>query len=104
VDLRLAEPTRRGPPCDFYLGAVRVEAFLGETVAAALIASGYRTFRYDGLHQSRGPYCNMGTCFECVLEARTTTGWRVVRACLTPVTAGLEVRMPTMARVQRVMK
>ncbi len=95
MDLRLNESTRRGPRCEFYLAGARVEAFLGETVAAALIASGYRTFRNDRWGHGRGPYCNMGTCFECVLEARTGAEWWVVRACLTPVTAGLELRKLT---------
>ena len=100
MDLRLTEHTRRGARCEFYFDGMRVEAFLGETVAAALIAGGCRTFREDSLHQGRGPYCNMGTCFECVLEARTASGWRVVRACLTPVQAALEVRSLTQGRAE----
>jgi hypothetical protein len=42
----------------------------------------------------------MGTCFECVVQvrARVNVGaghqgeWRLTRACLTSVSAGLEVR------------
>jgi sarcosine oxidase subunit alpha len=98
MNLRLTEDTRRGPRCEFVFAGTRVEAFLGETVAAALLAAGHRIFREDSLGQGRGPYCNMGTCFECVLEAQTASGWRTVRACLTPVAAGLELRRLTMAR------
>ena len=100
MDLRLSANTQRGARCEFHFDGMRVEAFLGETVAAALIATGRSSFREDSSHQARGPYCNMGTCFECVLEARTATGWRVVRACLTPVTAALEVRSLSLARAE----
>jgi len=100
VGWRLTEHTQRGARCEFYFDGTRIEAFLGETVAAALIVSGCRTFREDSLGQGRGPYCNMGTCFECVLEVRTATGWRVVRACLTPVAAALELRSLTMTRLE----
>lgn len=77
-----------------------MQAYRGETIAAALIADGRRRFRIDSLRQSRGPYCNMGTCFECVVQIRAHIGvianeqgaWRLTRACLTRVSDGLEVR------------
>jgi D-hydroxyproline dehydrogenase subunit gamma len=77
-----------------------VQAYRGETIAAALIADGKRRLRIDSLRQSRGPYCNMGTCFECVVRIRAPIGvvaneqgaWRLARACLTRVSEGLEVR------------
>lgn len=82
-----------------------IEAYPGETLAAALIANGIRGFRRDLHDRLRGPYCNMGTCFECVVEIRETGAlphsasapaaqgaWRTVRACLTSVHAGLEAR------------
>jgi hypothetical protein len=95
MSLRLSKDTQRGARCEFYFSGTRVEAFLGETVAAALIAEGLRTFREASLHGPRGPYCNMGTCFECVVEVKTESGWQTVRACLTSVTAGLELRSLT---------
>jgi hypothetical protein len=91
----LNEGTQRGARCEFFFAGTRFEGFQGETVAAALIAAGMRTFREDSLHQARGPYCNMGTCFECVLEVKTEAGWQTARACLTPVAAGLELRRLT---------
>ncbi len=92
--LRITRDTERGERCDFSFDGAAVDAYHGETVAAALLASGRRTFRLDSLHQPRGPYCNMGTCFECVVEVRAGAlqEWRAVRACLTPVAAHLEVR------------
>ena len=100
MNLRLTQGTYRGERCNFLFEGARVQAYQGETVAAALLAHGERRFREDSLQQGRGPYCNMGTCFECVVEirvgvdvaARNKGAWRLVRACLTHVSAGLEVR------------
>jgi len=92
--LRITRDTNRGERCDFSFEGATIDAYYGETVAAALLASGRRSFRQDSLRQARGPYCNMGTCFECVVEVRVGAlrEWRVVRACLTAVAVGLEVR------------
>ena len=100
MNLRVTQGTHRGEPCNFSFEGTRVRAYQGETIAAALIAEGKRQFRVDSLNQSRGPYCNMGTCFECVVQVRVgihvTAGnageWRLTRACLTRVSDGLEVR------------
>ena len=100
MNLRITEGTHRGERCDFSFEGATVQAYRGETIAAGLIANGKRRFRIDSLRQSRGPYCNMGTCFECVVQIRTHIGvvadeqgaWRLARACLTRVSDGLEVR------------
>ncbi len=66
-----------------------VEAFLGESVAAALLASGRRTWRHtDKSHAPRGLFCGMGICFECLV---TIDGVPNVRACTTPVQAGMVI-------------
>ena len=85
-----------------------MQAYRGETIAAALIADGRRRFRVDSSQRSRGPFCNMGTCFECVVQVRApvravadTQGvWRLARACLTRVSDGLEVRSIESPRVE----
>jgi len=96
--------TRRPEPIEFTFDGATLAAYPGETLAAALIASNISGFRRDLHGRLRGPYCNMGTCFECVLEVRAeaaqpagTAGearecWRAVRACLTPVAAGMAAR------------
>jgi predicted molibdopterin-dependent oxidoreductase YjgC len=76
-------------------GAVEIQidgepamAFPGESLAAALIVSGHRAFRRTSrLGETRGPYCNMGVCFDCVVEADGA----LVQACMTPVHAGMRV-------------
>jgi sarcosine oxidase subunit alpha len=100
MNLRVTQGTRRGEPCNFFFQGTQMQAYQGETIAAALIAEGRRQFRVDSLQQARGPYCNMGTCFECLVQVRAridvTAGnlgeWRLTRACLTRVSEGLEVR------------
>jgi NADH dehydrogenase/NADH:ubiquinone oxidoreductase subunit G len=66
-----------------------VQAYPGETVATVLLAAGRRTFRHtDQLHAPRGLFCGMGVCFDCLV---TVDGQPNVRACVTPVHAGMVV-------------
>ena len=100
MGFRIRSGTVRPQPVTFTFDGVALEAYPGETLAAALIASDVRGFRRDLRGELRGPYCNMGTCFECVLEVRDRMAagsgvagdWYTVRACLMRVHAGLEVR------------
>lgn len=90
---RVSSGTTRPAPIAFTFDGATLTAHPGETIAAALIASNIAGCRRDLHGRLRGPYCNMGTCFECLLEVRTTgESWRTVRACLTPVAAGMEAR------------
>ena len=88
-------PTRlpgveRGREIRLLLDGDPLVAFEGETVAAAMFAAGRRaTRRTARLGEPRGPYCGMGTCFECVLNI---DGRPNVRSCRTPVREGLDVR------------
>jgi predicted molibdopterin-dependent oxidoreductase YjgC len=66
-----------------------VQAYAGETVATLLLALGCQTFRHtDRQHAPRGVFCGMGVCFDCLV---TIDGQPNVRACLTPVQAGMIV-------------
>jgi len=66
-----------------------VQAFAGETVATVLLALGRRAFRYtDRFHAPRGLFCGMGVCFDCLV---TVDGQPNVRACMTPVRAGMVI-------------
>lgn len=60
-----------------------------ESIAAALLANGIRTLRYHEESGSpRGIYCNIGHCYECRVIVNGKQG---VRACLTPVKAGMVI-------------
>jgi len=66
-----------------------IEALEGETIAAALTAAGRLDLRdaHEGDH--RGIFCGMGTCQDCLVEI---DGRGSQRACMTKVSAGLDVR------------
>jgi len=65
-----------------------VSAYPGESLAAALVAAGRRATRRTASGALRGPYCNMGVCFECVVTVDGTPG---TRSCVVPVRAGMRV-------------
>ncbi|WP_099159238.1 (2Fe-2S)-binding protein [Virgibacillus ndiopensis] len=76
------------------------EGLESESIAAALLANGIRTLRYHEESGSpRGIYCNIGHCFECRVTVNGTQG---VRACLTPLQAGMVIesggKLPTPVR------
>jgi D-hydroxyproline dehydrogenase subunit gamma len=85
---RIEEGVERPEAVEIEVNGERVRAYPGESLAAALLAGGLRTFRETGAGQPRGPWCNMGVCFDCLVEAN---GVRV-RACATAVRAGMRVR------------
>ncbi len=71
-----------------------VTATEGMTVAAALLASGYKSLRATPVSgQARGPFCMMGACFDCLVLIDDET----VQACMVQVRSGLRV-----TRVSRV--
>lgn len=66
----------------------------GESVAAALLASGIIALRKTHTSDSqRGPYCMMGACYDCLVEVDGVT----VQACMTVAAPGMQI---TRARAQ----
>lgn len=60
---------------------------LGEPIGAALLASGVRALRRHEVDGApRGLFCGIGHCFECRV---TVDGVPGLRACLTPLRAGM---------------
>jgi hypothetical protein len=58
----------------------------GQTIAAALIASGRGSWRETrGAAAPRGLFCGIGVCFDCLV---TVNGTRSVRACLLTASPG----------------
>ena len=67
----------------------RVFARDGDTVAAALLAAGRQAIRRAAVTGApRAPYCQMGVCFECLVEI---DGIADRQACLVPVRSGMIV-------------
>lgn len=74
-----------------YVDGEPVEARSGETVAAALLASGIKVFRRTPkLHRPRGIFCAIGRCTDCAL---TINGVPNVRSCVTEVEDGMQIEI-----------
>lgn len=68
---------------------VEVEAMPGDTVAAAMVASLGWVVRTTQHGDSRGPFCLIGACQECLVEI---DGVPNRRSCMHAVSDGMRVR------------
>ena len=84
---RIDSGVTRTEPFTIDVDGLLMRAYAGESVAAVLLAEGRRAFRMTVVGP-RGPFCNMGVCFECVVEVDGVRS----RACMTTVRAGMAVR------------
>jgi predicted molibdopterin-dependent oxidoreductase YjgC len=65
------------------------QAHADQTVAAALLVAGIKTFRRTQDNEPRGLFCGMGVCFECLV---TVNGIPDQQACMLPVKPGMVIR------------
>ena len=80
---RITKNVTRPPAVTIQVNGRDVTAYEGESLATALIAADVvRT------------YCNMGVCFDCLVEIEEEGRSQRVRACLTAVRAGLRITVP----------
>ena len=86
--MRIEPETQRGQAVTITVDGVPIQAYLGETIAGALLANGRRAWRRTQKGEARGLFCGMGICFDCVV---TVDGVANVRACMTPVADGMVV-------------
>jgi predicted molibdopterin-dependent oxidoreductase YjgC len=66
----------------------KVKAKSGQSIAEAMLASGFRVFRKTRNDAPRGFYCGMGVCYECRM---IVNGLPNVRTCMTLATPGCKV-------------
>lgn len=79
------------PLLTFYVDEQPRQVPAGYTVAAALLALGYKVNRTSPVSGSpRGPYCMMGVCFECLVDI---DGIPNRQGCLAEVQPGMRVRL-----------
>ena len=80
---------RTGEPFTFIFDDSTIEAWPGESVAAALLAAGQVVFRIAEDGGARGVVCGIGLCWECrcVIDGRPN-----VRACMTEARPAMQVR------------
>jgi predicted molibdopterin-dependent oxidoreductase YjgC len=73
-----------------YFDGKKIEAFEGETIAAALFAADVKVFRTTPVfHETRGVYCNRGRCTDCIMNV---DGRPNVRTCVTIVKEGMVIK------------
>ena len=92
---RRSEQDKR-PQVQIFVDGVAVAARQGDTVSAALLASGVDARRSTAVSGApRLPYCMMGVCFDCLV---TIDGVGNRQACLIPVRDGMRVETQNGAR------
>ena len=84
MSLRITKDVTRPEAVTIQVNGRDDTAYEGESLATALLAADIvRT------------YCNMGVCFDCLVEIEEQGQAVRVRACLTVVRAGLRVTVPS---------
>lgn len=78
----------RGAEVKFNLNGQEVIAYEGETVATAMMAENEIAMRTTQSGDSRGVFCGMGVCFDCLV---VVDGIANTRACMTWVKEGMQV-------------
>ncbi|SFN18348.1 2Fe-2S iron-sulfur cluster binding domain-containing protein [Variovorax sp. OV329] len=88
ASLRRDAAVRRGAALHFLMNDQQIPAFAGESVAAALLASGWRELRHSPRNEEpRGAFCFMGSCQECLVWVDN----RKLPSCQVAVREGLAV-------------
>lgn len=77
------------PSIELSFDGVSISGFEGESLAACLMANGFRNFRTTKSGAARGVFCGMGVCSDCLVEV---DGCHNLNACMTPVTEGMNVK------------
>jgi len=84
----MSPAVERGQAVTITVDGDPLSAYMGETIAGALLAAGRKAWRRTLHGQPRGVFCGIGLCFDCLV---TVNGTPNVRACVTPVAAGMVV-------------
>jgi hypothetical protein len=96
MSVRITKNVSRPAAVTIQVNGRDVTAYEGESLATALIAADVLTMSRDDRPDSdggrrRSPYCNMGVCFDCLVDVEDAGRVLRTRACLTLVRAGLRV-------------
>lgn len=91
---RMNNHTSRGRAISIDLDGRPLACFKGETIATVLLSHNILAFRHDKSGKPRGPVCNMGVCYECMVDVKQPNGhFARRRACMTPVTDAMSIRI-----------
>ncbi len=89
--MRIEHDVARGAAFEILVNGTPCRAYAGETVAAAMLAGGLAGARRDTAGRPRGPFCNMGTCCECMVTIGDGDNRRRMRGCLIDAAPGMMV-------------
>ncbi|WP_456855078.1 (2Fe-2S)-binding protein [Bradyrhizobium sp. USDA 4501] len=79
----------RGSEIELSVNGNSVVCHRGDTLLAALLASGLRSFRRSIVsNEPRAPCCNTGVCFDCMV---TVNGTSYIRACMIDAEPGMAI-------------
>jgi sarcosine oxidase subunit alpha len=90
---------QRGKLINIFFEGQKLNAYEGETVAAALIANGKKC-----LHKSlkfsrpRGFFCSIGKCSSCLMRVNSIPN---VRTCIEPVKNGMKIEMERGQKIEQ---
>ncbi|MDG1996763.1 MAG: (2Fe-2S)-binding protein [Emcibacteraceae bacterium] len=77
----------RSAEITFYFDGKQYSGYEGESISAALLRAGVTNIRTPAFGGSRGIFCGMGVCQECVVEV----DGKKQESCRTGITQGLKV-------------
>ncbi len=84
---------KRGKRITFHFDGKAIEAYQGETIAAALHANGIQVLSHSlKHHRPRGFFCAIGKCSSCMMEVN---GVPNVKTCLILAEEGMDIRSQT---------
>ncbi len=78
-----------GKKIEIFINGKACAAYEGETVLAALTASGYKALRHSRKRKEpRGALCGMGVCYECLVTINQRPNQK---ACMARVEDRMEI-------------
>jgi aerobic-type carbon monoxide dehydrogenase small subunit (CoxS/CutS family) len=86
--LKMPRGVERGAAVTVTVDGRPVPAYLGESVAAVLMADNELVLRTTKDDEPRGLFCGMGVCFDCLVVVDGVPG---TRACVTWVRDGMDI-------------
>lgn len=94
---RVTRGVFRPPPVQIIVNGMAVSAYEGESLATALLASGITAFMKDRSGRKRGPFCNMGVCYDCMVIVEKISGSSSAamrtRSCMTTVQDKMRIKI-----------
>lgn len=86
--LLVRQPTAQRTALAFTLDGRACTGFEGDTVLTAVLATAAQVREHEASGRPHAGFCAMGACQDCWMD---TAGGERLRACTTPLAAGMEL-------------